>query len=168
MRFVGEITVDHCSRTRLADGDGRGDPMFSSNNMNYRELIAWTLEDLLLADSPGSKFHILISAILCSAELSRKSLDSSTPIMSEDQFSHRPIRYLLASRMEFPVRAGYSHVPASLLCDDSNAPFANARVWASAIRNCHNHDNFVRTWRIVARNCHRSEMIKRPDIVLVG
>jgi hypothetical protein len=41
-------------------------------------------------------------------------------------------------------------------------------MWASAIRNCHNHDDFVRTRRIVAPNSHRIEMIKRPNIILVG
>jgi hypothetical protein len=70
-----------------------------------------------------------------------------------------------------PRACGYqwtsSHT-CSLLSDDSNTPFANARVWASAIRNCHNHDDFVRTWRIGARNSHRIEMIKRPNIILVG
>ena len=60
------------------------------------------------------------------------------------------------------------NAPASLLSDDSNAPFANARVWASAVRNCHNDHDFVRTWRIIARNRHRIEMIKRPNIVLMG
>jgi D-alanyl-D-alanine carboxypeptidase len=30
--------------------------MFSNNDMNYQELIAWTLENLPLADAPGSKF----------------------------------------------------------------------------------------------------------------
>src|SRR5262249_9357314 len=59
------------------------------------------------------------------------------------------------------------NAPASLLSDDSNAPFANARVWASAVRNCHNHHDFIRTRCIVARNRHRSEMIKRPNIVLM-
>ena len=59
------------------------------------------------------------------------------------------------------------HVPVSLLSDNSDTPFANARVWPSAIRNRHDHNNFVRSRRVLARNRHRSEMIKRPNIVLM-
>jgi len=57
MRFVSEITVDHLLTHTIGGWpNGRGDPMFSNNNMNYRELIAWTLENLRLAGSPGTKF----------------------------------------------------------------------------------------------------------------
>jgi hypothetical protein len=75
MRFVSEITIDHLLTHTIGGWpNGRGDPMFSNNNMNYRELIAWTLENLPLADPPAVNSRILISAIGCSAELSRKSL----------------------------------------------------------------------------------------------
>ena len=57
MRLVSEITIDHLLMHTIGGWpNGRGDPMFLNNTMNHRELIAWTLENLPLADSPGGKF----------------------------------------------------------------------------------------------------------------
>jgi len=62
--------------------------MLLNNNMNYRELIAWTLENLPLADFPGSKFAYSNFGYYLLGRIIEKITGSSTPIMSEDQFSH--------------------------------------------------------------------------------
>src|SRR5262249_3855679 len=104
-----------------------------------------------------------VSGQVPASEFYSPARESDSPLPAK--LSH-PVSQPLAKYQHGGLRASlHSH---SLLSDDSNPPFANARVRASAIRNCHNHHDFVRTWRIVAQNRHRSEMIKRPNIVLVG
>jgi CubicO group peptidase (beta-lactamase class C family) len=60
-RFIGEITLDHLLTHTVGGwgngwGGGKDDPMFDHPDMDHRQLIAWTLENLPLSQQPGTAY----------------------------------------------------------------------------------------------------------------
>ena len=60
-QFIGEITLDHLlthttGGWRSAWGGVKDDPMFDHQDMDHRQLIAWTLDNLPLSQQPGTAY----------------------------------------------------------------------------------------------------------------
>jgi CubicO group peptidase (beta-lactamase class C family) len=56
-QFVGEITIDHLlTHTVGGWGNSENDPMNLHQDLDHRQLIAWTLENLPLSQQPGTDY----------------------------------------------------------------------------------------------------------------